>query len=467
MRILRARLIRANAPERGVALLISFLVLLVVIALVYQIHIVTSTDAKVSHNDITRTRMDLAIESAFLQVYESLAEDGEGAGEAGAAGGAPDQGGDASLGGGAPAPGGGGEQESIDSKMDDWARPQVTSINEIDLRIMVQDEDSKYNILNMLNPDEELAELAFERVVRILDRCRQETRVDIDGSDAEAMGRVMLEHLTQRSDSGVLPRPLLLTDQATEEGTLGMPVSMREFAVLEPFDETHFRDFFDTDGVRVHSIESFLTIWTSAQVGPIDSIAREGQGAPTGDERVVLGYGVNINTAPLAVLASLTDTRDVNYRFWDGVLEYRNIEAELEEDQEEIEPMLDENGEEIIQRQFFENLETLEEIYGWINMEPAVKESVEELLTLQSNVFSIYISAHLPTQADEKRIETFYTREEREQYERSGLNLIRTVRSVIWRNPDAAEMGVIPLLRWEVLDYQPFEVLDFPDEDYR
>ncbi|MFT5049467.1 MAG: hypothetical protein ACI8QZ_000860 [Chlamydiales bacterium] len=465
MRILRARLNRANAHERGVALLISFLVLLVVIALVYQIHIVTSTDSKVSHNDITRTRMDLAIESAFLQVYESLADDGEGegAGEGGGAGDAPA--GDA----GAPGlggPGGGGEQESVDSKMDDWARPQVTSINEIDLRIMIQDEESKYNILNMLNPDEELAELAFERVSRILDRCREDTRVDIDGSDAQAMARVMLEHLSQRSDSGILPRPLLMTDDLSEDGDLGMPLSLREFAVLEPFNERHFKDFFDADGVRVHSIESFLTIWTSAQVGPIAPVERDNQGAPVGDQRVILGYGVNVNTAPLAVLASLTDTRDVNYRFWDGIVEYRNIEAELEEDEEELlDPMLDENGEEILQRQFFEDLETLEDIYGWINMDPAIREEVEELLTLQSHVFSIYISARLPTQAEDQRIETFYSREERETYERSGLNLVRTVRSIVWRNPEAAEMGVIPLLRWEVLDYQPFEVLDYPDDN--
>jgi hypothetical protein len=41
---------------------------------------------------------------------------------------------------------------------------------------------------------------------------------------------------------------------------------------------------------------------------------------------------------------------------------------------------------------------------------------------------------------------------------------VRTVRSVIWRKADGDKTTIVPLVRWEVLDYTPFEVLDFPVE---
>ena len=180
------------------------------------------------------------------------------------------------------------------------------------------------------------------------------------------------------------------------------------------------------------------------------------------------GFAVNINTAPPAVLKGLFDDRDVSHGFWDDVIEYRNLEEESEDGEDENEdPPLDENGEEIIERQFFENFEVFDDLYGWISVEPARKEEVEDLLTLQSNVFTIYVTARLPTQEQDRQIETFSSRAEREQYERSGMNLTRTVRSIVWRTSDAAEFGVIPLVRWEVIDYQPLEVLDFPDDDFR
>jgi len=38
---------------------------------------------------------------------------------------------------------------------------------------------------------------------------------------------------------------------------------MREFVVLEPFEEGHFRDYYDEDDRVVHSIGSYLTIYTA------------------------------------------------------------------------------------------------------------------------------------------------------------------------------------------------------------
>jgi hypothetical protein len=46
-----------------------------------------------------------------------------------------------------------------------------------------------------------------------------------------------------------------------------------------------------------------------------------------------------------------------------------------------------------------------------------------------------------------------------------GTALTRTVRAVVWRVTGDDGTTILPLVRWEVLDYSPFEVLDYPDDD--
>jgi Tfp pilus assembly protein PilX len=140
----------SDPRKRGAALLLSLLILVVLVAIVIQINVGTGTDARIARNDIGLTSMDLAVESAFLQVDDQLAMDGQNASAPGAAGAA----GAAGMSGAAPAaqPGaagaaGGEGQAASDSRKDEWARPQRTTINEIRLRILVQDEDSKINVL--------------------------------------------------------------------------------------------------------------------------------------------------------------------------------------------------------------------------------------------------------------------------------------------------------------------------------
>src|SRR5881392_3842220 len=63
--------------QRGAALLLSLLILLVLVAIVIQINVSTGTDARVARNDVGLTGMDLATESALLQVYDKLKADAE------------------------------------------------------------------------------------------------------------------------------------------------------------------------------------------------------------------------------------------------------------------------------------------------------------------------------------------------------------------------------------------------------
>lgn len=461
MKLLRSHAPPGPAERRGAVLLLSFLVLIVVIAIVYQLSRVTGADQQIAYKDLTLQKMDLAIESAFLEVIEQLREDGALRSAGGQGAGMPSDLENADAGPGAEEGESEGNPDAVDSQMDDWAQVASTTINELNLRILIVDEDRKYNVLNMLAEDEEEAQEAYDRVVRILDLCREGTASDIGGADAEEMARAMRDHLLERDDS-VLPRTALLSDDE-EDTRRGMPLTMREFVVLEPFLEDHFRDYFDGDENRVHAIDQFLTVYTA----PYTEGGEPGEEGASAGVTAEGGKSVNVNTAPLAVLTGLTDDRDVDGRFWDAVVEYRNLEEELPPDQEELDPILDEFGQEILRRQFFDDLEELSEVPGWDDLPAEVRAKVEPLLRVESDVFSVYMTARKVTGDEKNQILDFTSRLEQELYERSGAHLVRTVRAVFWRQIAESEVQMVPLVRWEVLDFAPLPVLDYPDEAVR
>lgn len=538
MKILRSRPTPCSAGKRrGAALLLSLLILLVLVAIVIQLNVSTGTDARMARNDVTLTAMDLAVESAMLQELETLKSDAESDSSGGASptGGAAAQGGANQPAGSPTGAGAGGpaaQPAASDSRRDEWANPQRTEINEIKLRVVVVDEDSKYNVLNMLNPDPKEAEAAFDRVVRILDLCRDGTDFDIDQTTAEDMAKAMRDHMTKRKQSK-LPRPALLTDQPKNED-LGMPLSMREFRPLVPFEDHHFKDFRDSNGVVVHSITSFLTVWTSLGSAPAASGANgtaagtgnggntasnnAGKNTPTpgsqstpdpnnqnqqtnggngstsgnnntsggqnqtaggssggGSGSTTTGYGVNVNTAPVAVLHGLCDSRDVPSRFWDKLVEWRNLEDEEEKEKEKQqatdnsstppEEQLDEYGQPMIKRQFFDTLQKLSDVDGFTDLPAEQQTKLNQLLTTQSNVFSIYIVARKSTAIETGADLGLTPAEQRKREETTGDTIVRVVHAVYWRHKAGQDVTLTPVVRWEVLDYLPYEVLDYPPDE--
>jgi type II secretory pathway component PulK len=545
--------------RRGAALLLAVLLLLVLVAIVFQINVSTSTQARVGRNEIGLATMDMAIESALLELSDKLKIDGESASDSqgsqppggGALGGSPAAG---PATGGGQGQGSGDSASACDSRRDEWARPARTEINEIKLRILIQDEDSKLNVLGMLASDEKEAKAAFDRVVRVLDLCREGTRMDIDSSDAEEMAQAMLDYMTKGAADLTRPKQLSANPEHTDQR---LPRSLREFQILAPFEPQHFRDCRDEDGVRVHSIESFLTVWSSVvvvkdsptasaalasaqgksgssansgssssgsrtgsssasksnssssgqksgssssqtgtgQSGAGSASSTQGGTAPAGGGQSGTGaagqtdgglgggtqggsaspggWQVNINTAPVAVLKSLFDDREVPQRFWDEVVEYRNLpEKETEETtgdsdatEEEAEPMLDEFGREIVEYRIFESLQELEEVEGYGDLAAEAKTKIQSLLTVTSNVFTVHVIARRVTGEEDESVLLDDPRSI-EEAEEKGNALVRVVRSVLWRHKDAEEnMVITPILRWEVLDTVPVEVLDYPEED--
>ncbi len=504
--------------RRGAALMLTFMVMIVLILILAQIKYSTDTAGRVARNEETVIAMDLAIESALLQVYEDLKTDAESdsAGGAGGAAGDPLAAAAGEAGGQAGAPGAASESSApTDSREDAWARPQRTEINEIQLRILIQDEDGKYNLLSILTGNEDEADKAFERLTRVIEFARKGTDSEIDGNDARRMATAIRDYLQRRSEQ-FLPRPELLSDDEDEE-EIGLPLSLREFLAIDPelFPEDLFRDYRDEKEQVVHSLSAFLTVWSSLSTvdeadeeeqtaapdpqdpddeepdinadsdgdGIIDSMdtddGREGEGGESGEEgdpaadpdappggqapepSEAPGWAINLNTAPPAVLHALMEPRALPYRFWDDVVTFRN---EVDEDAEENEdPPLDEYGREITVKKIFRSTDDLSQIDGWVNLEPIVQGEVKGLLKTQSQVFSIYVTARRPT--GQERVDPTSRQSDIEREEGEWQGLVRTVRSVVWRRVhDEGSVEIVPLVRWEVLDYVPFEVLDDPEQ---
>lgn len=485
--------------------MMALLVLFVLLLIVFQISFSAGTDARVTRNEEGLAAMDLAIESTLLQVYEDLAADAE----ADAAATQSAEGGAAAAGAaGAPEIAGGEGPQASDSREDEWATPRRTEMNEIRLRVLIQDEDSKFNLLSVLTENEEEAEKALERLTRVIDYARGGTRADIDSSQAERMAREILDFMTRRRES-VLPKPRLLSDD-TEDEERGLLLSLRELVALDDFTADMFRDYRDENGDAIHSLGSFLTVWTSlsstgGEAGGSTPTApagrseardgadgQEGEPDPEGDATPretgeapqgggeggapgqsgsgsgdrgasaggEAGVAVNVNTAPPAVLKALVEDRDVPYRFWDDVIEYRN--ADDEEIDENEDPPLDEFGEPITVKQFFKSIDDLGAVDGWHDLEPILQGELRNLLTVQSHVFSIYVTARRPTGIESERVAA--DKWDLLDEDENGQGLVRSVRSVVWRR--AGEDGaaeIVPLVRWEVLDYVPIEVLDNPE----
>lgn len=494
---------RSRSSERGAALLLSLLVLFVLVAIVFQLSIGTNTDARVGRNDVSITMMEMAIESALLEVEQQLITDAEGSEDEAAGGDLGAEGADPEAGpeDGAGEEGLGGEEGAAegptDSKEDEFLKPQRTEINNIKLRILVQDEDGKFNVLALADPDEALADEAEERLARILDLAREDTLADISSSDAEEMAREMREFLMRRSSSD-LARPSLMTDDEERED-VGFPLSLREFGVLESFPDNAFREFRDEDGVIVHSLEAYLTVWSALTTGITLINARaansvEGGGTPEGtvtqnedgtqtatggsaDSGSTIGsdgggYTININTAPPAVLKGFFDSSVVDISFWDDVIEYRNFEEEEEEgeeEEEEEEEQYDEYGNLIYRRQIFDSVDELSEIESYESLSDETKEELTARLRVASDVFTVTIAAMRSTAAGGDEFGGgFIDTDRREDDERqAGTSLMRVVRAVYWRRSTEDEVTVVPLVRWEVLDYVPYEVRDFPEGEER
>jgi hypothetical protein len=119
----------------------------------------------------------------------------------------------------------------------------------------------------------------------------------------------------------------------------------------------------------------------------------------------------------------------------------------------------------VIQRQVFDSVEELSELRGWEDLVTEEQELVRTYSRTNSNVFSVFITARRSTSnSEELFIASSATEREREEELAAGL--VRTVRAVVWRREGGEDGATLhPVVRWEVLDYSPYEVKDYPEGD--
>jgi len=310
---------------------------------------------------------------------------------------------------------------------------------------------------------------------------REGTDFDLELAEAQDVAEAMRRHMLER-DTQDLPKPVLLSDDEERE-RIGLPLGLREFLIHEDVPEVLFVDFRDENDVIVHSIESFLTVWSSPRLFSGDSSDAPGvlpdddAGAPTSDggptssggddDEEIGGFAVNLNTAPPVVLKALFDDRDVNPAFWDELIEYRNLEDEEameDDDGERREPIRDEYGEEQLELQYFGSVDDLGEIRSWGDFDGELQERIKAQLTTRSATFSIIVTALKPTAVNEQDQGGLSAKEAAKAEEESAA-LRRVVRQVVWRHKVADEFVVTEIIPWEGLRYYPQAVLDYPDED--
>lgn len=299
------RLRPTREREGGVILLLTLFVILITYALVAQLTIGTAVSFQVAKNSADRIRMRRAATDVSAEELLRLLADDLPSAAAEEASAAAD-----SLGNGLgdPAAGEEGEEEAeddgsnSDSRNDDWWRPTRFPIGEMEVHGFVQDENSKFNILQVFHPDEDEQVLARERFVRILDFLREDFDDDLDTREAERILDEFVEWVEgdQRGLEYPLPRrhsTVLLgqiaaqaelsgNDAGAEDGAgtgedeaapaqdvreLYLPYSLEELMLLESVTENLFYD-----EVRVRSrvapgIESVFTIYTTVDFDPPSS----------------------------------------------------------------------------------------------------------------------------------------------------------------------------------------------------
>ena len=312
------RLRPARRKEGGVILLLTLFVILITYALVAQLTIGTSVSYQVAENSANRVRMQRAATDVSAdELLRMLADDMPGGAEEEAAAAAD------SLTGGFgqdPAAGeeGGEEEEddgsNSDSRNDDWWRPTRFPIGEMEVHGYVQDENGKFNILQVFHPDEEEREAHRERFVRILDFMREDFEDDLDSREAarileefvewvegdlrdleypvpqrhSTMLLAQLENEAQLSGSSAGAAEELAGSGGGEGGgqaaqevrELFLPYSLEELLLLESVTEELFYDQVRARDRIAPGIETVFTVYTTIDLDPpsADELGQVGDG---------------------------------------------------------------------------------------------------------------------------------------------------------------------------------------------
>ncbi|MFN0207424.1 MAG: hypothetical protein ACKVS6_14055 [Planctomycetota bacterium] len=505
----------SGRPRSGVALLMTLFIVLIVAAVILQLSVTTSAEYAVSGNEAVIAKLESAAESALVDARQALIDDAQ-----------PQE--DTSGGAGAGIPGipgaGGGDpnapaQNDADSLNDTWANDQETSVSDNQVKIHIEDENRKFNILSLVSKDQEYARASRERLVRIVDLMREfnGSEKDIDSSYAETIAANIQQWLEGNRKN--FERPNLHSNKPDTTTTL--PLTLDELQLLDGIDEDIFYD--QKRGKHIYpGLESVLTIWTSIEAGAIkntndtvpDPAAPANPGSPSvstsaspptdpneqqNNEAAVKdpsiaagksgGVKININTAPPCILRALAPNYDIPAEVWDAVIRFRNQldEEKLKKAQEagdyvggEFPPGVDPatkivdrtfygQGESGPATQFFSSLDDLNKIDEWKNCSnETAKKDLLKLLTTKSDVFSIYITVRPTTgrgAVQSQSVDAFgfaTTTPGADDPDDAPGGIVRRLRQIVWRRTSEQETVLLPLIVREERFTRKVSIPEFP-----
>jgi hypothetical protein len=483
---------RAGRGERGVVLVLTLFVILILLVIVPQFRYSAVVDRELAHNEVQNVQMEGLARAAIMRgeaaLLVDLDEDRSGGDElGGAAGGAGAGAGGGALGGAGGTAGrdssttttgsgsdggtGGANAPHPDSLDEVWADQELTlPLGEeqgFKTRIVVVDEDSKLNLLLLFTQDDDYRTEWRERFERMLDLMRDGEPGDLSSGDAgELLSRIEKWTQGDRSDETLSTAPLATGDwHEMLDRAVHAPLSLGELCLaggirpqlLFGFEVGDGRD----DRRWIPGLEQSLTVWsnleyvepaaadastTPADVKPNTTARKEAPGMNNGR--------INVNTAPAWVLKSLFPDNEVPYSAWDQYVEFRAKRLEeLKEEREELANASDrekESKREEIQPDDpnypLETIDDLRKLEGFSpdssSITPEVWTKLSSYITVESNVFTIY--AIVGTRDAPRR-----------HY---------VARAVVWRRTQGDAARCIPIVPFERLSTGSVDMIEFSKE---
>lgn len=409
------------------------------------------------------------------------------------------------------------DDANVDSFGDSWARPMRMQLGDYEVVTFVDDENAKFSLVQLSQKDPEKREEAAESMVRIIDVLREDFDDDLSETDAQIIVDEVVSWLSPDSRDIDWPQPPRLSFDAEQNEYLLLN-SLEELMLIEGITADLFYDQVREDNMIAPGLESVFTIYTMPKFTEAGAASLEDDAAvddsgdsvadalsddaalsdesSAGDDAVIndagnivdgeggldgvigassaVGIKININTAPRAIVQGLFPTFELPRVKTEAILEWRNqVDEEAlseredaDEDLEDIElreSIFGVNEDE--PKQFFTSLEDLGKVDGFDqdNLEAETQEEIQELLGVQSEIFSVYVYVRRTS------LEGF----EQDSYYQEPPGTTLRLKAVVWRAPteDGAKIVYlrdwhqVPFTRWRIPDFQrdlpPFEAQEY------
>lgn len=408
----------------------------------------------------------------------------------------------------------GGEEAAAnaDSFEDTWAKPMRIMMGDLEIVSFIQDENSKYNLHLLMVEDPERKQAEFDRAVRILDRLRDGMDGDLDEFEARQVVEDIVGWMDPARQSMELPLAPRFSMGERADAPYALMNSLEELMLLEHVEPGLYYD--EVRGEEIApGLESVFTIWTTVNysapeeggtgdaaaaaeagaaggaesaggapagagaaaaaaggAGPAtdengDPIRGEGglEGALAGDPPI--GTKINLNTAPRAVIEGLLPEYELPRRLTTELLRWRNEvdeEAVASQEAEEVDPddqtlrdaLFGEEEED--PKHFFTALGDLRKVPGFEegNLAPEVEQELLDLVGVQSDIFTVYLTARVKQDLDWKP--------DRRYQEMPGTVL--RLRAVVWRRTTQAGPVLLFLQPWQRVPTTRWRIPDFQDD---